>query len=142
MSKCIEWNGGYFSDGYGRKWSKKKRNWIRAHRWVYEQEVGPIPKGLMVRHLCHNRACVNPEHLAVGTAKDNRQDDILAGKDWFRGEKNSMCVHSDKIIDEIYALKPNGKPPYGYIRDLAKKYDINRTTIHRIWSGNYRHIKE
>ena len=139
---CIEWNGGYFNDGYGRKWNNQKRNWMPAHRWTYEQEVGPIPDGLMIRHLCHNRACVNPAHLAVGTMADNRRDDILAGKDWFRGEKNNMCLHGDSKIDEIYNLKPVGKPPYGYIRDLAKKYNMHRTTIHKIWSGKYRHIKE
>lgn len=129
------------ADGYGIIWNNKRRNWDLAHRRIWQEHNGPIPQGLMIRHLCHNRSCVNIDHLALGTMKDNRQDDIDAGKDWFRGEKNNMCIHSDAIIEEIRNLKPQGKPPYGYVRDLAKKYSMAKSTIHRIWKGNYRSKK-
>ena len=134
MSDCIEWTGTIGADGYGKKWNNKKRNWVQAHRWVYEQEVGAIPDGLMIRHLCHNKKCVNPDHLEPGTMKDNRQDDIDAGKDWFKGENNYFAKLTNNQTKEIQKLKPIGKPPYGYIRDIAKKYDIDRTHVYRIWS--------
>ena len=134
MSDCIEWTGTIGLDGYGKKWNNKKRNWVQAHRWVYEQEVGAIPDGLMIRHLCHNKRCVNPAHLEPGTMKENRADDIAAGKDWFNGELNPNAKLSNIQRQEIIDAKPVGKPPYGYIRDLAKKYGVERTRIHKIWS--------
>jgi hypothetical protein len=134
MIDCIEWTGTIGADGYGKKWNNKKRNWVQAHRWVYEQEVGAIPDGLMIRHLCHNKRCVNPAHLEPGTMKENRADDIAAGKDWFNGELNPNAKLSNIQRQEIIDAKPVGKPPYGYIRDIAKKYDIDRTHVYRIWS--------
>jgi len=45
-----------------------------AHRVAYELTYGPIPPGLVVRHLCHEPLCVNPDHLLLGTVAENNQD--------------------------------------------------------------------
>ncbi len=129
-------------DGYGIIWNNQRRNWDRAHRRIWEYYNGAIPKGLMVRHLCHNRACVNIQHLALGTMKDNRQDDILAGKDWFRGEKNGNAKLSDNDIDEILAMRDQPRK-YGdkLVEKICAKYHIHKTTVHRIWNQNYRSKK-
>lgn len=42
--------------------------------------IGPIPDNLLVMHLCDNPSCVNPDHLMVGTAKENTQDMIAKGR--------------------------------------------------------------
>lgn len=71
---CWEWQGSYVS-GYGRVVSKRdakgKRKTVRAHRAAYELMVGPIPDGMMLDHICHNRSCVNPRHLRPVTNKQN-----------------------------------------------------------------------
>lgn len=44
---------------------------VRAHRYAWEREHGPIPDGMLVDHTCHNRACVNVNHLRLATPSQN-----------------------------------------------------------------------
>jgi hypothetical protein len=65
---CIEWTGTRVK-GYG--WFKLNGQYIRPHRWVWEQAHGPIPYGLVVDHICNNPSCCNVEHLRCVTQGDN-----------------------------------------------------------------------
>lgn len=47
---------------------------LYAHRVSYEWANGPIPEGMQVDHACHNRACVNPDHLRLATNKQNTEN--------------------------------------------------------------------
>jgi hypothetical protein len=70
---CWNWTGRLNVGGYGR--FSRGGCWKQAHRISYEIYKGPIPEGLVVRHMCvGNRKCVNPAHLEVGTHKDNTAD--------------------------------------------------------------------
>lgn len=60
---CWEWTAYVGSNGYGRFYFEGRG--ALAHRWSYEFYKGQIPEGLVIDHLCRNRSCVNPEHLAV-----------------------------------------------------------------------------
>lgn len=68
-SGCWVWQHAPSDTGYGTKRVNGKT--MLAHRWMYERQVGPIPVGLELDHLCRNRACVNPEHLEPVTHRIN-----------------------------------------------------------------------
>lgn len=67
--ECWPWVAGVNGRGYGSFFDGSKD--ARAHRFAYELMVGPIPKGLVIDHLCRNRLCVNPAHMEPVTNKEN-----------------------------------------------------------------------
>ncbi|AGM61431.1 HNH endonuclease [Mycobacterium phage SuperGrey] len=65
---CWLWTGGTTNHGYGRF------NNLSPHRLCYEWAHGEIPPGMEIDHICHVTLCVNPDHLRVTTAKQNREN--------------------------------------------------------------------
>jgi len=51
---------------------------VYAHRWIYEQERGPIPEGMTIDHLCRNKLCMNPDHMEVVTRSENTRRALFA----------------------------------------------------------------
>ncbi len=74
VTGCIVWQGYLYDKGYGQIWIARKKQ--RVHRVAYELANGPIADGLVLDHLCRNRACCNPKHLEAVTHRVN----ILRGE--------------------------------------------------------------
>lgn len=89
--------------GYGQFWTGTHT--VRAHRWSFEQAHGPIPEGLVLDHLCRNRACVRPEHLR---ACSQRQNVFAPGSQSpaavrVRSAEGFVSQVERDILDECYA---------------------------------------
>lgn len=75
---CWNWTAALTGMGYSQFWYAGK---VRpAHRYSYELAKGPIPEGMVIDHICHNPACVNPEHLRATTHKQNMEHKLGAQK--------------------------------------------------------------
>lgn len=85
---CWEWTGSCSREGRngsrrGAGYGNFMVTWksiVSAHRYSWELANGPVPPGMFVCHRCDNPACVRPEHLFLGTAKDNTQDMLTKGR--------------------------------------------------------------
>jgi hypothetical protein len=95
---CWEWLG-WKSNGYGR-FKFRGRN-VSATKFSYERFVGEVPEGLLVLHRCDNPGCVRPDHLFVGTSRDNTQDMLAKGR--HRAQRGSEH-HRAKLDEEKVAL--------------------------------------
>lgn len=83
LGRCWPWDSSPTSRGYGKFWFGKGRKNGRlslAHRVAYIFTYGTIPDELLVLHRCDYRLCCRPDHLFLGTHKDNTQDMILKGR--------------------------------------------------------------
>lgn len=130
---CWEWTATTTANGYGRHWIAPQ--WVAAHRFAYKQLRGPIPDGLQMRHLCHNRLCCNPMHLEPGTAKENAQDSIDAG----RFTRGTVHGNSKLTDDQVIQIRQNPEGLKSY--QLAQKFGVSTGTISNIKSGKiWRHV--
>lgn len=125
---CWEWQKNIQMNGYGHmKHSGKTRS---AHRISYEMHHGEIPIGAYVLHRCDNRRCVKPDHLYLGTAKDNALD-MKAKRRHSHGEQSTSSKVTEAQVLEMYELFDGGM---GSIR-VSRKFDICTTQAWHIKTG-------
>jgi hypothetical protein len=92
---CWIWTAGLRGKtGYGA--FKINGKVIDSHRVSYTIHKGDIPVGMYVCHTCDNRKCVNPDHLFLGTAKDNHQDAVDKGKVIFGWNTEKLKKHPSR----------------------------------------------
>jgi len=145
---CMEWNG--YCERYGVLAVDGKT--VKAHRFAWETFYGPIPAGMMVLHKCDNPPCCNPDHLFLGTQKDNMRDAKAKGRlkpippcpsdrrprgesHWtktgggrFAGPANNNAKLSEEDINIILNGRVGGVP----IKRLAEDFRVCPSTIIRL----------
>lgn len=113
---------------------------ILVHRLSWIIHNGPIPDKKWVLHKCDNASCSNPDHLFVGTPKDNTQDMHKKGRAVIhKGESRwNVKLNSENVL-EIRRLTKEGISQ----SKLAKKFTVSPGTIQNIINGrSWKHIKE
>lgn len=118
-SECWVWTRKINDSGYGT-FGKHL-----AHRYSMKLHLGEMPApSLVVRHLCHNRQCVRPSHLALGDHYDNFQDNV-------RDNRSVVAKLTESQAREIRELFASGQT----IRKLAKTYSVSVSTVSNIVRG-------
>lgn len=141
---CWEWQGTLHPNGYAYATTYETNTKEHVHRISYRVFKGEIPDGIYVCHACDNRKCIAPDHLFLGTAKENMQDakakgrlehvKLLASK----GEKNPNAKLNDEKVREIRKEIEQG------IRCtvIARKYGVGSGLIYYIRDGKaWKHVK-
>lgn len=114
MKPCKPFAGYIAKNGYGHKHNPRTNKNDCAHRVIYEQEVGPIPPGYTIDHLCEFKACVEPTHLEAVPHYVNCH----------RGRGTKL---TDQQVVEIRTRAESSL-------ELAARYGVHNSTIRRIRS--------
>ena len=118
-SGCWLWQGAKNQYGYGLATYEGKKNQT-AHRLSYRIHKGEIQPGLLALHTCDTPACVNPEHLFLGSNKDNMDDCRAKGR---VGRTGAKFTPEDVIA--IRAAKAEGKT----LKEVAAQFDTTYLTV-------------
>jgi len=141
--ECWLWRGALTTDGHACFTYQGVTR--RAHRWVYEEAIGPIPRGLYVLRTCGYHVCVRPEHLYLGdqaeslrqrdafgrTARGSRHGSKTRPDRVVAGEDHWDCRLDWKTVRKIRSRYSGGEST----RALAGAYGVSQKTIWKIASG-------
>jgi hypothetical protein len=108
-----------------------------AHRTAYTIQHGDIPEGMLVRHKCDNDKCINPEHLELGTHKENMEDRSKRGRTC-KGAQHHSAKLTDTTALEIYNLRGSET-----MTEVAKRFGITKQIVCKLWKKqSWKHIHE
>lgn len=134
---CWIWTGarkrGVGPQSYGN-FKLEKRLTVRAHRLAFALGKGRSPGALCVCHRCDTPACVNPDHLFLGTHKDNSDDKIAKGRTRHAdasGEKNPGAKLTLGQVQEIRGLILGGETNVS----IAARFGVTHQLVSRIRRG-------
>jgi len=134
--ECWDWDAGMFREGYGAFVVEGRVQ--GAHRISHELASGsPIPAGMYVCHSCDRKKCVNPNHLWVGTPKQNTADMRQKGRGRdprvLSGEESWSAKLTWAAVGEIREAKRRGVST----NDLMARFpNVSRRTINAAARGD------
>ena len=124
---CWPWTRGGRGMGYGCIRVEKKQ--IDSHRMAYILTHGEIPEGMLVLHTCDNRLCCNPDHLQLGTYRDNTVDAVQKGR-VFVGHLPRKDPLTDAEMLTLWDEFTRGIS----VRQLSKKWKVPVTSMAKVLS--------
>lgn len=139
-SGCWIWMMSTNEKGYGRVYAgRADGRQERAHRVSYRIFKGEIPEGMIVCHRCDVPSCVNPDHLFLGSLKDNTQDMLAKGRNVpMVGEMCGRAVLTEKQVREARRRYQAGD---GSHRSLAEEYGVSKGAMCAVLTGrSWAHI--
>lgn len=113
---CWLWTASEKSTGYGA-FTLRKRS-VAAHRASWELHFGEIPVGIQVLHRCDNPKCVRPEHLFLGTQRENMWD----------ASRKGHIVQAKLTVEKVIELRAAAKAGVS-LAELARRYGVTDRTI-------------
>lgn len=131
---CWLWIGHKNEHGYGLVTIGRGKQ-VRAHRYMYEKYNGKIKDNLLVCHKCDTRNCVNPDHLFLGTQKENMSDASIKGRigyKSFHGESHHMSKLTMAKAEEIRNLWAKGGL---YQREIGERFGVSQAVVSKIIKG-------
>lgn len=134
---CWIWMGATNQAGYGAIGTGAGPRVHPTHRVAYQLFKGAIGAGLQVCHHCDVPACCNPDHLFLGTAKDNSDDKMAKGRhklspNVYPGVGVDLRVKSltKRMRNQIIALRMAGES----LKSLASQFDMTELAASEICS--------
>lgn len=125
---CWLWTGSVNNMGYGI--ASYGGHGRAAHRLIYELLIGPVPADLDCCHICDNPRCVRPDHMFIGTRKDNMQDAASKGR-LRRGDRCPSAVLTEATVRQALASFRAGRR----ICDIARDHGVNYKLMHSALRG-------
>lgn len=104
-SGCWIWIGARSREGYGF-FSPTHAKQVRAHRYAYELERGPIPDGKQLDHLCRTPSCVRPDHLEIVTSRENT---LRGGSPTAQNAKKTHCKNGHLLAGSNLVVRSLGR---------------------------------
>ena len=133
MSGCWVWHGANTrpGNGYGRIFHEG-RLWC-AHIVSYMSFIGDVPAGMNVLHSCDNPFCVNPQHLFIGTQRDNVLDMVKKGRmNTTNAPKGEAHCNSKLKVSDILSIREDTRSA----TEIMKQHGISRGTVWKIKHRN------
>ena len=118
-SGCHVWVGCRNGNGYGRVYVHGA-GMCYTHRVAYEYARGEIPEGLVIDHLCRDRACCNPDHMEVVT---NRENSLRGDTHAARNAAKTHCLKGHPLSGANLYVNPKGGRRWRYCRSCARARD-------------------
>lgn len=141
-SGCWEWQNEPGTWGYGKIWDEGRQR--LAHRVSWElnrdEDLPEFSPEQQLNHTCHNRMCVNPGHLYLGTQQEN-VDDAVENESWGEDRRRGSGIGNSKLseeqVREIKRRCDNGETQ----KDVSEDYPVSHSTVNQIMVGNqWQHV--